>query len=83
MVDFDRYELSPDLVTETRHDPEDVDVSVPFRTAQPVAKPSMATKLNCPVPEPPEAVNVSGIPNVVLVLVKDIDACSSPKILNE
>ena len=47
MVDFDRYELSPDLVTETRHDPEDVDVSVPFCTAQPVAKPSMATKLNC------------------------------------
>ena len=46
MVDFDRYELSLALVTETRHDPEDVDVSVPFCTEQPVAKPSMATKLN-------------------------------------
>jgi hypothetical protein len=83
VVDLDRYELSLALVTETRHDPEDVDVSVPFCTEQPVAKPSMATKLNCPVPEPPEAVNVSGVPNTVLVLVKEIDACSSPKILNE
>ena len=83
MVDFERYEPSPDLVTETRHDPEVVDVSVPFCMAQPVAKPSMATKLNCPVPEPPEAVNVSGVPNVVLVLVKEIDSCSSRKISNE
>jgi hypothetical protein len=46
VVDFDRYELSLALVTETRHDPEDVDVSVPFCTEQPVAKPSMAIKLN-------------------------------------
>ena len=45
-MDFDRYELSLAFVTETRHEPDDVDISVPFCTAQPVAKPSMASKLN-------------------------------------
>ena len=83
VVDFGKYAPSPALVTDTKHDPDEVDMRVPLTTAQPVAKPSMAVKLICPVPEPPDDVRVSGVPYVVLVLVSERDACSSRKTLNE
>ncbi len=82
VVDFGKYAPSPALVAVTRHDPDEVETKAPFITAQPVAKPSMAVKLYCPVPEPPDAVRVSGVPYVVLVLVSVRDVCSSRRILN-
>ena len=72
----------PSFVTVTKQVPVEELINDPFLFSHPVASPSVTANDTAPVPEPPAALKMSGVPNVVLWLESEIEFWAKRLMMN-